>query len=61
MAARNRRNRSVHRIGSHPSSVLSVTGFAVVDDAIVIRAGTEVIRGGQPMEQGSGAGSDSRD
>lgn len=35
---------------NHLSVDAPVTGFAVVDDAIVIRAGTEVIRVGQPME-----------
>ena len=33
-----------------PAVDAPVTGFAVVDDAIVIRAGTEVIRVGQPVE-----------
>lgn len=35
---------------NHLSVDAPVTGFAVVDDAIVIRAGTEVIRVGRPME-----------
>ena len=35
---------------NHLSVDAPVTGFAVVDDAIVIRAGTEVIRVGQPVE-----------
>ncbi len=35
---------------NHLSVDAPVTGFAVVDDAIVIRAGTEVIRVGRPLE-----------
>ncbi|MCY3732239.1 MAG: hypothetical protein OXF98_12930 [Rhodospirillaceae bacterium] len=35
---------------SHLSVDAPITGFAAVDDAIVIRAGTEVIRVGQTME-----------
>lgn len=35
---------------NHLSVDAPVTGFAAVDDAIVIRAGTEVIRVGQPMQ-----------
>ena len=35
---------------NHLSVDAPVTGFAVVDDAIVIRAGAEVIRVGRPME-----------
>lgn len=35
---------------NHLSVAAPVTGFAAVDDAIVIRAGTEVIRVGRPMD-----------